>query len=351
MSTPQSLPPAELSAGIRRVLRARDVSPGDADDVARALVETSLRGVDTHGVRLLPTYLHELDGGRAKARPVMTAHRLRPGLELVDAGGALGIVAGLAAARRAVDLARTQGVAWVGVYNSNHFGAAATYTLEIARAGMIGVAMSNADALMAPRPGRAPALGTNPLSIAAPTDGHPFCLDMATSQIAWSRIMAEWRTHGALPPGWALDADGRDCAEPGAGAPVTALPLGGVAGGYKGAGLALAIEVLCAGLVGARFGPEQSHLYGDPWDAPREVCHAFLAIDLDADGRGAALRARLGALLEDYRARPTDGAEPLVAPGDLEARSMIRRAAAIPIEAAVRSALDAVARSPGGSEG
>lgn len=327
---PPRIGPAEALAQTRAALARRGLDPADADDVARALVDTSLRGVDTHGLRLLPTYLRALDGGRALARPRFTRRGIRPGVEHLDAGGALGVVAGLRAARRAVELAAAQGIGLVVVAGSNHFGAASVYTLDVAARGMIGLAMSNADPLIAPTGTRRAVLGTNPLSIAAPAEPHPLCLDMATSQIAWSRIRAEWDAHERLPPGWARDAEGRDCAEPGAGPPTTASPLGG----YKGAGLALAIEVLCAGLSGDLFGHQTSHLYAPPFDTPRRVSHTVVAIDPAAVGEPAVIRARISSFLGWYR-----GQGRLVVPGDLEAATATRRRGGIPLEPAVRAAL------------
>lgn len=333
-----TMTPAELVERISVVMVDRGLSAGHADEVARALVSTSLRGVDTHGIRLLPTYVRELEGGRARARPSITVDRSRPGMAVVDGGGALGIVAGLEAARLAGQIARQQGVAWVAVHNSNHFGAASVYALELCRRGLVGIVLSNADALMVDPPGRAPVLGTNPLAVAMPTTGAPFCLDMATSQVAWSRIAAEWKQHGRLPPGWAMDAEGRDCAEAGAGPPAMARPLGG----YKGAGLALSIELLCTALIGARFGFDQTHLYGAPWDTPREVAHAIIAVDPGGGGAGEGFRRRVSALLEGYRARAKATPGPMIAPGDLETSCERRRAQGIPVEPEVMALLDGV---------
>lgn len=330
MSMP-TMRPEELRRRAAAALEATGLAPDDAADVSRALVQTSLRGVDSHGIRLLPTYLRALRGGRAVTQPQWAHRSSRPGVEVIDAGGALGIVAGLRATRRAIDLARAQGVGLVVVHGSNHFGAASVYTLTVVEAGMVGLAFSNADPLMVQAPGRAAALGTNPLSVAVPTDGHPFCLDMATSQVAWSRIQAEWRAHGQLPAGWAIDAEGIDCATPGAGPPAVAIPVGG----YKGAALGLAVELLCAGLVGRDFGASQTHLYGPPWDTPRGVAHSVIAIDSAATGEPAHLRHRIGAMLAWYRSQPGGPA----VPGDLEAACAKRRAEGIPIEAPVAAVL------------
>lgn len=328
------LSPTELRRRIESVFEGHGLTPADAQDVAAALVSTSARGVDTHGIRLLPTYLRELEGGRARARPRLSWRQPRPALGVLDADAALGIVAGLAGCRRAAELARSDGVGFVWVKNSNHFGAASVYTLELARRGFVAMAFSNADILMAGPGGVAPALGTNPLAVAIPAgEGELVSLDMATSQVSWSRIRSEWEAQGRLPAGWALDAEGRDCAEPGAGPPAVACTLGG----YKGAGLGLVIELLCAGLLGARFGHEQSHLYAPPWDQPREVSHLFVAIDARALEPSA--EGRMAQLLAWYRRRPRAEGSPTFVPGDLELGAEAEAEHGLVVEPEVAAAL------------
>jgi LDH2 family malate/lactate/ureidoglycolate dehydrogenase len=168
-----------------------------------------------------------------------------------------------------------------------------------------------------------------------PTGGEPFCLDMATSQVAWGRVMATWAATGGVPPGWSRDASGLDCAEPGAGPPVLAQTLGG----SKGAGLALAVELLCAGLVGGPFGSQQSHLFAAPWDRPREVVHTLIAVDISAFGAPEQLHARVREYLAWYRAQPRVDGQPGIVPGDLEAQAERARADELELEDAVAEAL------------
>jgi LDH2 family malate/lactate/ureidoglycolate dehydrogenase len=310
------LPASRLARAIRQALLRRGVSAEHAGCVADGLVGTSLRGVDTHGIRLVPTYLQELDGGRARARPELRWEGERAARRL-DAGGALGLVAGTVACREAVRLAREHGVGAVAVANSNHFGAASVYTLDMARQGALGLAFSNSDALVAPWNGRRPLFGTNPLSLAvAGVGGELFCVDMATSQVAYSKIKSRKERGLPLPPGWALTPEGEDAAE-GAPADIGALqPLGG----YKGQCLGMIVEILCALLAGMPLDHELSHLFAPPYDTPRQVAHLFLAFDLAAFGDPEAFRARLSRLLALVREqeRAPGAGEPVIDPGDLE---------------------------------
>jgi LDH2 family malate/lactate/ureidoglycolate dehydrogenase len=308
-------------------LLQRGVSEEHAGYVVDGLIEASLRGIDTHGVRLFRTYLAELDGGRSKARPEM---RWLPGAQAargLDAGHALGLVAGRVATAEAIRLAREYGVGAVSVRNSNHFGPASCYTLEMARQGVIGFSFTNSDALVAPFHGVAPLFGTNPLSMAVRGAGDDlFCADLATSQVSYSRVKQHRERGEPLAPGWAVTADGRDVADAAtADSEVSALqPLGG----HKGQCLGMAVEILCALLAGMPFDHELTHLYIEPFDEPRRVAHLFLALDLGAFGDSAAFQSRLSALLAQVRAQPASPGERVVAPGDLESESAAERSAA-----------------------
>jgi Malate/L-lactate dehydrogenase len=118
----------------------------DAQQVADALVETSLCGIDTHGLRLLPQYVDELATGVADATATIRVLSDRGAGMLIDADGALGVVAGLAAAGLAAQRAAKFGVAAVAVRNSNDFAAASVYTRQLARDGLVGVAVPSASA-------------------------------------------------------------------------------------------------------------------------------------------------------------------------------------------------------------
>lgn len=335
---------ADLERLMAAALERRGVPPKHRRMVVDGLLRTSLRGVDTHGVRLFPTYLSELDGGRARAEPEMAWHGGgeaskagggRAGRRL-DAGGALGLVAGTVAAREAARLAGEHGVGAVAVADSNHFGAASVYTLEMARLGRLGLAFTHSDSLVAPFAGSRPFFGTNPLSLAVEgDDGEMLCIDMATSQVSYSKVKKARERGEPLTAGWAVTGDGRDAAEAAtaAGEPASLAlqPLGG----YKGQCLSLMVEVLCSLLAGAPFDHELSHLYVAPFDEPRRVAHLFVAFDLAAFTDPAAFRARLTRLLALLRDEPAArSGDRVLAPGDLEAAAEAdRRAHGIPLDA------------------
>ncbi|HEX2253773.1 MAG TPA: Ldh family oxidoreductase, partial [Thermoanaerobaculia bacterium] len=246
----------------------------------------------------------------------------------------------------AVRLARESGCGAVVVTGSNHFGAAAVYTLAMARRGTVGLAFTNSDALVAPFGGKRPLFGTNPVSLAVRGEGRDlFCADFATSQVSYSRVKAYREAGRPVEPGWALAADGADAAA----VPSTAGSAGGAVaalqplGGYKGECLGMMVEILCALLAGTPFDHELSHLYEPPYDAPRQVAHLFVALDVGAFTEPDAFRARVSRLLALVRGAPAAGAGPVLAPGDPEAAAAAeRRRSGIPLAAAELAALQRI---------
>jgi ureidoglycolate dehydrogenase (NAD+) len=312
------IPADTLAPILREALLRRGVPEEPAGWVVDGLIGTSLRGIDTHGVRLFPTYIAELDGGRSLPNPDLRFSGEARAARVLDAGHALGLVAGRVAAAEAVRLAKENGVGAVSVRNSNHFGAASVYTLQMAREGVLGFSFTNSDALVAPANGLVPLFGTNPVSLAAAGKGDDlFCADFATSQVSYSKVKHH-RAHGLpLEPGWVVESGGE----------VAALqPLGG----HKGQCLGMMVEILCAVLSGMPLDHELSHLYAPPFDEPRRVAHFFLALDLGAFREPGDFRMDLSRLLAAVRSAP---GESVIAPGDLESEvEAERRANGIPLE-------------------
>jgi ureidoglycolate dehydrogenase (NAD+) len=323
-------------------LRSAGLSQPHRQQITSALAFASLRGIDTHGIPLYKTYLEELATGRAVANPVLRCQSSRPGLAHLDAGGALGIVAGAEAARIAVEAARATGAAVVVVGNSNHFGAASFFAHEMARQDMVGIVMSNSDALVVPAGGRRPLLGTNPIAMAAPGVGEElFCCDLATSQGSFLKSLRMRERGEAVGPGLLVDESGRDVAL-GGGVPAALLPLGG----HKGQCLGMMVSILCAVLGGGPHDWQIPNLYEPPFDQGRRVSHFFLAMDLEAAGGAGPFRQRLSQMLKVFREVPAaDGAE-VTFPGHREALTeATRRRQGLPIEEEDLAVLERSARA------
>lgn len=279
-----------LKAGVRA-----DV----ADFVAEGLAGTSLRGVDSHGVRLFPHYMKALEGGRINPRPDYKFKKTSASTGILDADHTFGHAAGIEAARRAVGLADKAGTGHIAVYNSTHFGAAAYYALEIARHDMIGMSFTNTDALIRTHAGRKPFLGNNPIAFAAPCKGEePFCLDMATSVVTFNKIRQLREKRMPVPPGAGADKNGEETTDPDA---VTMLlPVGG----YKGYGLSMMIEILCGLLTGMPYGPHIPKMFEAPISAKRFLGHFVIAMRIDCFQDKGSFKKRLKAMMDELRSEP-----------------------------------------------
>ena len=192
-------------------LRHFDLPEDDARCLAESLVQTSLWGIDSHGIARLTHYLNRLAHGSINPAPQIVVTRSGPATAQVAGDRGLGIVIAHRANRVAMEIAREQGVGAVGVSDSSHCGAVGLYARAAAREGLIGFAFTHSDKIAAPHGGHRPFLGTNPIAMAFPREGsEPVCLDMATTSIPWNRVMNARREGGAIAPGVAVDADGHD---------------------------------------------------------------------------------------------------------------------------------------------
>lgn len=326
----QRFDPVCVREAIRRLLIEQQLPEGHADDVADSLIDASLRGIDTHGVHLIGTYLQELDGGRAKRQPQFAVQGGLPAVGVFDADHALGVVGAAAAMREVMARARQFGIAALAVRNSNHFGRADYFARMASARGQIGLVFSNSDALVIPVGGIEPLNGTNPLAMAAPgMDDDGFFLDMATSQTAYSRVLLALQSGQPLEPGLAANELGLDAAA--GGGVATLQPLGGI----KGQGLGTMIQILCALLSTMPLDAELSHLYCPPYDRPRLISHFLIAIEIGAFVDLELFRTRLTELLNRFRDSPPAGESAVMVAGDFERRAVrIRQREGIPISAA-----------------
>lgn len=293
------------------------------EDVIRGVLQPSLRGIDSHGLRLFETYLLELQGGRANPTPNFKIDQQYSSAVKFDADGALGVVAGFEAVRYGMNVADETGVAMVSVSNSNHYGAASNYALMAAEQGFLCLSLSNADALVAPFGGVTPIFGTNPLSFAAPAaDGFNYCLDMATSQVSLSKILQHFGSGAPIESSWAIDIDTEQ-------QKVAALkPLGG----YKGQGLAMMVSILAGLLAQTPKDSELSHLYAEPYDTPRKVGHCFILCKINAFMPLLDFQQRLSCLIADVRASASLTEDSVIVAGDKEtAAELVRREQGIPL--------------------
>jgi len=291
---------AELHDLAARALARAGANPAMATATAHALVYADAQGLPSHGVSRVPQYATHLGNGRADGAVEPQVLRAKGGAVLVDARCGLAFPACALAVAEAIARAREFGVAFAGVTNSHHFGAAAYHLEPVGAAGLVGLALGNSPAAMAAAGGKRPLFGTNPIAAVFPRRaGAPLLIDLSLSEVARGKLMVAAREGRAIPLGWALDGEGRPTTDPKAGLEGSMLPLGGT----KGAMLALVVELLVTALTGAAMGFEASSFFVDEGNRPR-IGQAFLVIDPDALAGRDTYLARIEALITEMAKDP-----------------------------------------------
>jgi LDH2 family malate/lactate/ureidoglycolate dehydrogenase len=320
--------------------------PEHADIAAECLVAANLRGVDTHGVFRVPTYLKRLRAGLTKARPDIGIERVAHSALHVDGDSGMGSVVGTRAMNAAIEVARETGVAIASVRDSTHFGMAAFYVLQALRHDLVAMAFTNASPALPPWGGTAPLFGTSPLAVAVPGgECGPFVLDMAMSVLARGNVYVAAQQGKPIPPGLALDSKGRPTTDP------QALIDGGTMlafGGVKGASLSMLMDILGGVLSGAAF----AGAVGNPhmsFDRPQNVGHLFICFRPDLFMPLEAFKRRMDELVAVTKAQPkADGFAEILIPGEREERCKAARLkSGIPLSGEVLEALNREAERAG----
>jgi LDH2 family malate/lactate/ureidoglycolate dehydrogenase len=271
-----------LRAFILAFLERWGAPPAVGELTADLMVQTDLRGVDSHGVGMLPTYVRWHQQGWLVPAAEPKVVRDDGPVAAIDGRQALGHHVATVAMELAIAKARTHGVGFVTCHNSNHFGAAASYSMMALPHDMIGLSLTNSGPAVVPTFGRQAMLGTNPISLAAPAGGErPFVLDMATSTVAIGKLSVAVRWNKSIPLGWALDASGKPTDDAVIAYATRLLtPLGATRelGGHKGYGLAVLVDVLCGVLAGALHSDVMRRT--DPGRSHANIGHFLGAIDI-----------------------------------------------------------------------
>jgi (2R)-3-sulfolactate dehydrogenase (NADP+) len=288
----------EIAALAVAALRKAGAGEKAAQSLGGAIARAEAEGLASHGLAYLPTYVEHLGCGKVKRDAAPRVTHPRPGIVAVDADCGF--------AHPAIDLgfesllpaARSQGIATLVIRNSYNCGVLGHHTDRIAQSGLLGLGFTNAPASIAPTGGVKPVIGTNPVSLAAPDGqgGTSLLIDQSASVVAKSEIMKKARAGLPIPEGWAFDPQGRPTTD----AAVAVKGLMAPAGGQKGVGLGLIVELLAAALSGATLGIDASPFSGTVGGPPK-TGQCFIAIDAGAaSGNAFAERlARLCAAISD----------------------------------------------------
>lgn len=313
---------SDVEAFAARLLSRLGAPVADAGIVARCLVRADLRGIETHGIARLPIYVERIERGLINPSPTITPRRVAHAAVLVDGQDGLGFVCATRAMAEAIAIARDSGIGLAAVRRSTHFGIAANYVLQAVEAGLVSIVFTNASKAMPPWGGRFPLLGTSPLAAGAPGGQRgDFVLDMATSVAARGKLRRAKARGETIPPGYALDAEGRPTTDPAEGLKGYVLPVGGP----KGSGIALMMDILGGVISGAAFGGDVGNQYVD-FDRPQNVGHFILAMKPDLFIPREDYEARMDALIERIKScPPADGFDEVMVSGEPEANTEAER--------------------------
>lgn len=328
-----------------RVFTAMGCSSADALIATEVLLSADLRGIDSHGVARLSGYVRLWQAKRINASPQIRIIHETPSTAVIDGDAGLGLVVAPFAMQVAIDKAKNVGTGWVSVQNSNHFGIAGYHAMMALQEDMIGIAMTNASALVAPTFSIEKMLGTNPIAVAIPAgEQPPFVADFATTTAANGKLEILQRKNEEAPLGWVQDEAGNSSTDANILKKKGALlPLGSDRehGSHKGYALGSIVDIFSAVLSGASYGP-----WAPPFPAyipipenmpGKGLGHFFGAMRIDAFRPADEFKHHMDQWIGRFRqAAPAPGYEKVLIPGDPE-REMekIRRQEGIPIVDAV----------------
>lgn len=337
---------ADLTAFCLAAMSTSGIGEEDARLSAEALVTTDSWGTFTHGTRQLRGLMKNVRLGAVNPAAVPEVVGEGPSWAVVDAHSGMPPAAAYRAMEIAIGKARTTGMAYVGVRNSGHFGAAGFYAYLAARAGMIGLATGNVDPGVTVPGSRGRVLGTNPLAYAVPAGlEYPLLFDIATSAVAATKVYAAVAEGRPIPDTWLVDDEGVPTTDgsiyPQHGA---LMPFAG----HKGYGLGLFVEVLAAVLSGAAMTKEVHSWVMHP-DKPGNQGFGFIAIDVAQMMPGALFNERMDDLIREIRAAPkAKGAERIYLPGEMEwERRTVALTQGIALPLDVRNSLRGLAEDAG----
>jgi LDH2 family malate/lactate/ureidoglycolate dehydrogenase len=343
----------ELYRFTQNVFEKLGCSEADARLATQVLLSADLRGVDSHGIARLIGYVRLIEAGRVNTKPQIKVIYETPSTATIDGDSGLGLVVAPYAMQVAIDKAKAVGTGWVSVKNSNHFGIAGYHAMMALQQDMIGMAMTNASALVAPTFAKERMLGTNPICVAIPAcEQPPFVADMATTTAANGKLEILQRKKEDTPLGWVQSKDGQPATD------AHALKNGGMLlplgsdkehGSHKGYALGAIVDIFSAVLSGANYGPWVPPFPAYvpmPENRPGEgFGHFFGAMRIDAFRPAEEFKKHMDNWISRFRSTtPISPGQPVLIPGDPEREMEAeRKQNGIPVHEAVINDLQSVA--------
>ena len=296
---------------------------GECDIIVDVLLTSDLYGIESHGMQRLVRYHKGIEKGLIKidAKPEIVFET--PVSAVIEGNDGMGQLLGHKAMSLAIEKAKKTGMAIVSVRNSNHYGIAGYYAKMACKEGLIGMSMTNSEAIMVPTFARKAMLGSNPIAIAMPAEPYDFFFDASTTVVTRGKLEIYNKLDKPLPDMWALDKEGKKSSDASdvlknivAKAGGGIMPLGGEteqSGSHKGYGYGMLCEIFCS-ILSMGLTSNHTHIGGKGG-----TCHGFIAIDPAVFGDADAIKEHLSTFLSELREAPkADGQERIYTHGEKE---------------------------------
>ena len=290
----------EIEALARTALERSGTSEPNSKSVARSIRSAEASGIRSHGLARLATYCEHVRCGKVDGNARPSVERLAAAAWRVDARTGFAHPAIDAGLPPLAENALDSGIAALAIDTSYNCGVVGDHVEHLAAQGLVGLGWVNTPRAIAPWGGKVPLFGTNPIAFAVPRRGQPpLVIDQSSSAIARGEIMLHDQQGKPIPEGWALDANGIMTTDP-----AKALHGGSLvpAGGYKGVGIALLVEIMAAALTGANFSYTASSFANNDGGPPR-TGQFFVALSPKIFG-GDAFAARIEELFTRMLSEP-----------------------------------------------
>ncbi len=301
----------ELKDLMKNKLHAAGLSEKHADMTAEILTWSDERGYHSHGAVRVEYYSERIAKGGITVDPKFEWKETGPCSAIFEGDNGCGYVAATLATEKAIEMAKKNGIAVVGIRNCSHTGSIGYYTEMCAKEGLAAICFCQSDPMAVPYGGAEPYFGTNPISFAAPTaDERNVVFDMATTVQAWGKILDKRSRNLPIPDDWAVDEDGNPVTDP---HKVNALvPISGA----KGYGLMMLVDVFSGVLLGVPFGGHVSSMYHD-LSQGRNLGQMIIVMDPDRFAGAELFKKNMSQELDELGAiKPAPGNKKVYYPGE-----------------------------------
>lgn len=307
-----------------KIFESFGINENDSKTITKVLLRSDLMGIESHGLQRLFMYCTGMRIGRINPQGVPRIVKETPLSAVMDADRAFGQIAGTQAMKLAIRKAKESGIGMVVVNNSTHYGIAGYYSMMAAEEGLLGISMTNTEALVLPTFGKTPMLGTDPIALTMPAKPYPLHIDMSTCVVPAGKMEVYSKKGLSVPAGWFLDENGEICCDPGTFLSIRKnktdgglLPLGGAGkehSGHKGYALAMIVELMTAVLSG---GNTSNFVRKVP--SEERCCHMMMAIDYTMFGDKDRIEQQMSEYMQAIRdSAKAKGAERIYTHGEAE---------------------------------